>query len=244
MGSQSSINDRPSNPRTAFLTGASGSIGSAICHALKRSRFTVIGVDKVDTGAPLCDSFIQCDLSALSRLAALVDGVISQYGEQRYLIFAHGTYTRQPLSHYDEHNLLQQLADNTLSTFLLLRSFLPHLVDAQFGRIIIIGSQAGATGGFDPAYAASKAALVGMAKSLAREYAQYGIATNVVSPGPVYSRMTEAMGGLRAAYYHNVIPSKCFSSPADVASAVEWLVGCDISVNGATIDIDGGLVRR
>ena len=117
------------------------------------------------------------------------------------------------------------------------------MMRARWGRIIFISSVVGSTGQAGQAnYAASKAGLVGLARSLAREFASRHITVNVVAPGPVTTEMTEALSAERQAAITEAVPLGRFATPDEIAQTVCFLAGDGAGyITGAVIPVDGGL---
>jgi 3-oxoacyl-[acyl-carrier protein] reductase len=117
------------------------------------------------------------------------------------------------------------------------------MLKARFGRIILISSVVGLYGSAGQVnYSASKAALVGMARSLTRELGGRGITANVVAPGFIETDMTAALPEDQQKSYQEAIPAGRFATPTEVARVVAWLAGDDAAyISGAVIPVDGGL---
>lgn len=227
-----------------LIVGAAGGIGQEIARILSIEGHIAIGVDAHEQSVPELAEHIIASLPE-SGFHWLSD-LIKRRGLPCGVAFAHGFYQRWSLEDYDRNKYEQVLSSNFDSTFWLLKELVPRLAKARGGRIVVIGSQAAATGGLDPVYAASKAASVALVKSIAREYARYGILVNIVAPGPIETPMAfNAMPVGRIQYYRETIPIGRFVTPAEVAETVVFLLTSKQGgINGATIDIDGGLVRR
>jgi len=225
-----------------LITGASGGIGSATVARLSNQHI-LFGVDRQDPPADWRGHFLKISLNsaaAIQTVASKLDQICLPVDAA---VFAAGTYLRIPIEQYDFNKLSELLWDNFISTFLLVRELLPRMKERRVGRLVIISSQAAFGGGFDPAYAASKGALQSLMKSVAREYGRFGIRCNAVSPGPVTSKMSDVMSEDRKEYYRRSIPIGRLLSVEEVAEAVCFLLSSD-GINGATIDVDGGLLRR
>jgi NAD(P)-dependent dehydrogenase (short-subunit alcohol dehydrogenase family) len=229
--------------RLVIVTGASGGIGRAVAEAL--ARYDLVGIDRTAPPQTWPGTFLQLDLRSqrATQVVAMSKAVLGRHIQA--VVFAAGTYRRLSIDAYDPDELEALMWDNFKSVFFLTREILPRLVEQGGGRLIMITSGAAAAGGYDPAYAASKGALVSFMKSIAREYGAAGIRCNAVSPGPVATPMAEAMGAERREYYRRTIPIGRLCSSDDVASVVAFLASdAADAVSGATIDVDGGLLRR
>jgi NAD(P)-dependent dehydrogenase (short-subunit alcohol dehydrogenase family) len=132
---------------------------------------------------------------------------------------------------------------NLTGAFLCTRRALPGMLRAKWGRIVNIASAAALRGNAgQAAYSASKAGLVGLTKSLAREVGGRGITVNAVCPGFVHTRMTEPQSEEIRRRYIEMTPAGRFGTPEEVASVIAFLAGAEAAyVNGAVISVDGGL---
>jgi 3-oxoacyl-[acyl-carrier protein] reductase len=132
---------------------------------------------------------------------------------------------------------------NLTGSFRLAKRAVSKMMRLRRGRIILISSVVGLLGsGGQVNYAASKAGLVGMARSIAREYGSRGITANVVAPGFVETDMTEVLTDDQKAAIKTQVPLGRYASPAEIASAVTWLASDGAAyVTGAVIPVDGGL---
>jgi NAD(P)-dependent dehydrogenase (short-subunit alcohol dehydrogenase family) len=137
------------------------------------------------------------------------------------------------------------ISENFLATAVVVQLVLDAMVKAGGGRIVLVTSQASTAGGTDALYAAAKAGLVALVKSVAREFSRFGVLCNAVSPGPVDTPMATVMGPeLRRDYEHR-IPIGRFASPSEVGEVIVFLLMMEGgAISGATIDVDGGLIRR
>lgn len=231
--------------RWALVTGCNGGIGSATCDALAEKGWMVAGIDVVGAKGPNIHHFIKGDIAS-SKIQKTVESYVVKKGSPGCIIFCSGQYDRTPFLDYSTEKADEVISNNFFGVLHLTRKLLPHLTNAETGRVIVVTSQAGSTGGADTVYASAKAACNTLVKSLAREYASRGLQFIAVSPGPVTSQMSEAaMSDERKAYYLSQIPSGRFVTCEEVSELITFLVSSNqSSINGTTIDIDGGLVRR
>jgi len=234
-------------PASLVLTGISGGIGSAVARRLNRDRWHVIGLDLGDAppaGLPI-DRYLAADLTAPDTPDRLI-AALAEAPPVAALVSAAGLYPRRPLPEYDRTGFDRVMGANFTGLFWLIQALLPRLLAAEAPRIVVVTSQAGATGGTDPVYAAAKAACTALVKSLAREYAAQGLAINAVAPGPVATPMAAAaMSAERRAFYETAMPIKRFVAADEVADVILFLLGLSHpAATGSTYDIDGGLVRR
>jgi 3-oxoacyl-[acyl-carrier protein] reductase len=239
--------------RTLVLGGLGG-IGAAVCEEL-RSRASVAGhpcvIDVVDVREPDAEALTgttahRLDLTDDDARDTWMKQYLADVGSPDAVAWCAGLYPRRDIRDYST-SALRHIVDLNLIAMLTL---LPPLVRAALEtgrpmRIVVVGSQAGVTGGMDVAYAASKAGLVAAVKSIAREYAKHGIVANVVSPGPVETPMAAVMGDERKRYYESTIPLGRYMRADEVAAVVAWLLtDAPVAVNGTVVDVDGALVRR
>jgi NAD(P)-dependent dehydrogenase (short-subunit alcohol dehydrogenase family) len=228
---------------SALVLGANGGVGREVVAQLTAAGCAqVVTADRtgdVDHRVDVADS---TEGSGYSRwLAGLDRGA----PVPDLLVWSVGVYPRVPPHAYGAGEL-RAVLDSNLTGFLMFVGALTRAQrrDQRQRRLVVVGSQAAATGGTDAVYAASKAGLTAAMKSLAREYSSLRLIANCVSPGPTDTPMAAVMGDRRA-HYEKTIPLGRFNRAAEVAQVVVWLLTqAPEAVLGAVIDIDGGLVRR
>ena len=236
--------------RSALVTGASGEIGAAIAVALHRqgARVAVSGTrrDRLDTlVAGLGDGAypIVADLSQASACEALASAAVERLGSVDILVNNAGI-TRDNLSiRLKDEDFEAVLTVNLGAAFRLSRALMKGMMKRRWGRIIGITSVVGFTGNAGQAnYAAAKAGLVGMSKSIAAEAAGRGITVNCVAPGFIESPMTEALSPDLKARIVDRIPLARIGAPNDVAAAVVYLASQEAAyVTGQTLHVNGGM---
>lgn len=238
----------------ALVTGASRGIGHATCLALARAGLAVaVGYRSDPEGAE--EVVAKATAEGARAVAVPVDvrdeGSVDEgfkrieqdLGRVRVLVNNAG-FTRDGLAvKYTTENWDATLDTNLRGAFLCSRRALPAMLKARWGRIVNVASAAALRGNAgQAAYAASKAGLVGMTKSLAREVGGRGITVNAVCPGFVATRMTEPQSEEIRRRYIEMTPTGRFGTPEEVATVIAFLAGPEASyVNGATIAVDGGL---
>ena len=236
--------------KAALVTGASGGIGAAIARALHEQGAKVVlsGTRQerleelagaLGEGAFVCSA----DLRDAAEPSALVEAAEEIAGPLHILV-NNAAMTRDMLALRMSDLDWQAVLDIDLSApFRLARAALRGMIRRRAGRIINISSIVGATGNAGQAnYAAAKAGLVGMSKSLAQEVASRGITVNVVSPGFVDTAMTEALSEAQKAKLAEQIPLGRIGQPEDIAGAVIYLASDAAAwVTGATLHVNGGM---
>jgi len=238
----------------ALVTGASRGIGHATCLALARAGLSIaVGFRSDPEGAE--EAVAKATAEGVQALAVSVDvrdegsvdeafkRIERELGSVRVVVNNAG-FTRDGLAvKYSIENWDATLDTNLRGAFLCSRRALAAMLRAKWGRIINVASAAALRGNAgQAAYSASKAGLVGMTKSLAREVGGRGITVNAVCPGFVATRLTEPQGEEIRKRYVEMTPAGRFGTPEEVASVIAFLAGPEASyVNGATIAIDGGL---
>lgn len=227
--------------QVAVVTGGSGGIGTAIVHALRGAGAHAISLD-VSPPASKEVPWINCDVRDDASVARAIAQVAQEH--QRMDVVIHGAgVSREGVVWklaVEDWDLIQ--AVNLRGAFLLLRHSIPVMRRSTGGRIVLIGSINGSRGKFGTsAYSASKAGLLGLAKSVAREAGRLGILINVVEPGWVRTPLTEALPKeIRDAAVAESPLGKLLE-PSDVAAAVLFLCGPGSShITGQILRVDGG----
>jgi 3-oxoacyl-[acyl-carrier protein] reductase len=236
---------------TALVTGASGGIGSAIARALaaQGARLAITGsnVDKLDTfAAELGGATVRmpCDLSDSEQVEALVPWAVEALGGKLDILVNNAGITRDGIilrMKDEDWETVQKV--NLEAAFRLMRAAARPMMKARFGRIVSITSVVGVTGNPGQAnYAASKAGLIGMSKSLAQELAARGITINCVAPGFIRSAMTDALNDAQKAAITARIPAGTLGEGADIGAAVVYLASREAGyVTGQTLHVNGGM---
>jgi 3-oxoacyl-[acyl-carrier protein] reductase len=227
--------------KVAAVTGGSGAIGQAIVRALRAAGAHALSLDVAPSKDPSLP-WVQCDVRDDASVANAVGEVVTQHGGIDIAVHAAGisrdaVVWKLPVEDWD---FVQNV--NLRGAFLLIRHTLPPMRAHEGGRIVLIGSINGSRGRFGTAaYSASKAGLLGLAKSVARETGRFGILVNVVEPGWVRTPLTESVPQpIRdAALAESLVGS--FLDPEDVAHAVTFLCGPGgRRITGQILRVDGG----
>ena len=236
---------------TALVTGASGGIGSEIARALaaQGARLAVSGsnADKLEAfRASLGGDHVAlpCNLSDAAAVDALVPQAVEALGGKLDILVNNAGVTRDNLAMRmkdDEWDSVIRV--NLEAAFRLMRAAAKPMMKARFGRMISVTSIVGVTGNPGQAnYAASKAGLIGMSKSMAQELASRGITVNCVAPGFITSPMTDALPEAQKAALTTKIPAGRLGEGADIGAAIVYLASREAGyVTGQTVHVNGGM---
>ena len=239
--------------KTALVTGATGGIGGAIAKALHKQGATVVisgrQQDKLDAIATELGTkvhVVPCDLGNKAQVAKLVDEATAKLGRLDILVNNAGLTKDNLFMVMKDEQWDEVIAVNLTSTFMLMRAAARGMVRAKtgYGRIINISSVSGILGNPGQGnYAASKAGMIGMSKSLAREVASRGITVNCIAPGFISTPMTDALNEKQVAVIREAIPAQKFGTPDDIAVATVYLASSEAGyMTGQTLHVNGGMV--
>jgi len=236
--------------RKALVTGASGGIGGAIAKALHAAGASVtLSGTRVDALQSLADELsdrvyvISCDLSNSEGAKQLIEDAGEAMDGIDILVNNAGL-TRDNLAMRMKDEDWQTVLDvNLTASFQLSRACLRGMMKQRFGRIIGITSVVGVTGNAGQAnYAASKAGMIGMSKSLAAEVASRGITVNCVAPGFIVTPMTDALSDEQKEALLGAIPTGRLGEVEDIAASVVFLASDEAGyVTGQTLHVNGGM---
>ncbi len=236
---------------TALVTGASGGIGSEIAKALaaQGARLALSGsnADKLEAfRARLSGDHVAlpCNLSDAAAVDALVPQAVEALGGKLDILVNNAGVTRDNLAMRmkdDEWDSVIRV--NLEAAFRLMRAAAKPMMKARFGRMISVTSIVGVTGNPGQAnYAASKAGLIGMSKSMAQELASRGITVNCVAPGFITSPMTDALPDAQKTALTAKIPAGRLGEGADIGAAIVYLASREAGyVTGQTVHVNGGM---
>ncbi|HLI63780.1 MAG TPA: SDR family NAD(P)-dependent oxidoreductase [Terriglobales bacterium] len=229
--------------KTAIVTGGSGGIGQAIIHSLQHAGAVAASLDiSPPPGKDI--PWLECDIRRDDSVAAAVKQFHEQYGRLDLVIHAAGISRDAVVWKLAVEDWDRIQAVNLRGAFLLLRRAIPLMRQGKGGRVVLIGSINGSRGKFGTAaYSASKAGLLGLAKTVARETGRFGITVNVVEPGWVRTPLTDALPVeiRQAAVAETVLGT--LLEPSDVAAAVLFLCGPGAArVTGQILRVDAGQV--
>ncbi|OIQ75123.1 3-oxoacyl-[acyl-carrier-protein] reductase FabG [mine drainage metagenome] len=236
--------------KCALVTGASGGIGGAIAKALHGAGATVAlsgtRVAPLEALAAELGSrahVLTCDLGDAASVEALPKAAVAAMGSVDVLVNNAGITRDNLFMRMSDEEWSSVLEVNLTSTFRLCRGVLRGMMKARWGRIVNISSVVGATGNPGQAnYAAAKAGMVGMSKSLAYEIASRGITVNCVAPGFIATAMTDKLNDEQKSKILTQIPAGRMGASDEIAAAVLYLSSPEAGyVTGATLHVNGGM---
>lgn len=229
-------------PRSVLVTGGNRGIGRAIAEAFL-AQGDRVAVTTRSGGAPEGALDVRCDVTDAAAVDAAFAEVEAAHGPVEVLVANAGITADTLLLRMSEEDWDAVIATNLTGSFRLAKRAAKGMLRLRRGRIILISSVVGLLGSPGQVnYAASKAGLVGMARSLARELGSRSITTNVVAPGFIETDMTGALPEEQRAEYQSRIPLGRLGAAEEVAGTVTWLAGPAAAyVTGAVIPVDGGL---
>ncbi|GAB3125038.1 3-oxoacyl-[acyl-carrier-protein] reductase [Novispirillum itersonii] len=238
------------NGKCALVTGASGGIGGAVARALyaRGAKVALSGTRREALEALAAElgdrAFVTpANLSDAESVAALIPAAEAAMGQVDILVNNAGL-TRDTLAmRLKDEDWDAVIRVNLTSSFQLARACLKGMMKRRFGRIISVTSIVGVTGNPGQTnYAASKAGLIGMSKSLAAEVASRGITVNCVAPGFIATAMTDALPDAQKEKLNAGIPMGRMGSSEDIAAAVLYLASAEAGyVTGQTLHVNGGM---
>jgi len=239
--------------RLAVVTGAARGIGRAIVLELLKQGRKVAGLDinaqQLEELQKVCkeagyDVIARCvDITQTDKLTQVLEELAEQHGGIGILVNNAGITRDKLMIQMDDEDYDRLMNVNLRAAFVATRVAARSMVRNKFGRLIHISSVAGVMGQAGSAnYAASKAGLIGMSKSIAREIGKKNVTSNCIAPGFIMTDMTAVLPEPVKEAAMNIIPVRRFGTPEDVARAVAFLAGDDAGyITGQVLCVDGGM---
>ncbi len=238
--------------KVALVTGASRGIGRAIATRLAAEGALVVAVARADNARATVDAIVAAggraeavgvDLAEAGAIEPLVAAAMTRHGRLDIVVSNAGITRDQLMLRMKRDDWDQVIATNLTASFALVQAALKPMIRQRTGRIVCVSSVVGQTGNAGQAnYAASKAGLIGFAKSVAKEVASRGITVNVVTPGLIDTDMTRALNEKAREEWAAGIPLGRLGTPEDVAAAVCFLVSDEASyITGHVLAVNGGM---
>ena len=227
--------------RSVLVTGGNRGIGLATARLLAAQGHRVAVTYR--SGAPDGLLGVRCDVTSTEDVEAAFAAVEAEQGPVEVLVSNAGITDDQLLLRMSEDSFTRVIDANLTAAYRVAKRATRSMLRARYGRLVFVSSVVALTGSAGQAnYAASKAGLIGLARSLARELGSRGITSNVVAPGFVDTDMTASLGEARTAELRASIPLGRTACPDEVASVIGFLASDAASyVSGAVLPVDGGL---
>lgn len=237
--------------KNILVTGAGGGMCQGLNARLAAQGHTIIAVDlSLEAAVRAADTIraaggnampFRCDVSQAEDVHQLADNVAASAGSVDVLINAAGVLDRKYLSDHDDSSFERVLGINLVGPFRMIQAFSPGMVERGWGRIINISSIAGTTGYPYPSYAASKAGLSNLTRSLVIDFWGTGVTVNSICPGVVDTPMV--VEAVRERVRHKV-PTEEVVSPDEIGAAAAYLMSDEAkNINGLDLVIDGGATQ-
>ncbi len=238
--------------KVAIVTGAARGIGREICRELLDAGMTVVGVDVNEAlfdeaaealGSPAALDFRKLDVTDSAGFEALVEDVVARHGRIDVLVNNAGITRDGLLMRMSDEDWELVLKVNLFSAFYGTRAVSKYMVRQRGGSIINMSSYSGREGNRGQAnYAASKAGLIGLTKTAAKELAGKGVRCNAIAPGFIETEMTAVLAQQAKDMALSLIPMKTMGRPADIAKTVRFLASDDSKyITAQVISVDGGM---
>ncbi|WP_022899332.1 beta-ketoacyl-ACP reductase [Humibacter albus] len=229
-------------PRTVLITGGNRGIGRAIAEEFVAQGHRVAVTARSGEG-PVGTLTVQADVTDSSQVDAAFTAVEAELGPVEVVVANAGTNRDTLLLRMTDEDFESVVDTNLGGAFRVVKRASKGMLKARFGRVVLISSVVGLYGSAGQVnYSASKAGLVGVARSLTRELGARGITANVVAPGFIETDMTAALPQEQQEEYRKAIPAGRYGQAREVAKTVAWLASDDAGyISGAVIPVDGGL---
>lgn len=240
--------------KTAVVTGGSRGIGRAVCLELARGGANVVLCYAGNEAAAAetvaaCEALgakalaVKCNVTDSAQVKTLMDEAVKAFGRIDILVNNAGITRDGLLMMMKEDDFDAVISANLRGTFLCMKAVSRLMMKQRYGRIVNLSSVVGLRGNAGQVnYAASKAGVIGMTKSLAKELASRGVTVNAVAPGFIDTDMTAAMTEAAKTATLSAIPMQRLGAPEDVARAVAFLASDDAAyITGQVLAVDGGM---
>lgn len=229
--------------RTVLITGGNRGIGRAIAEEFIAAGHRVAVTSRSGEGGPDGALTVAADVTDSASVDAAFKTVEAEYGPVEIVVANAGVTKDGLLLRMTEDDFTSVVDTNLAGAFRVIKRASKGMLRAKFGRVVLISSVVGLYGSPGQInYAASKAGLVGIARSLTRELGSRGITANVVSPGFIETEMTAVLPETTQSEYLASIPAGRFGRVDEIAKTVRWLASEDAGyISGAVIPVDGGL---
>ena len=240
--------------RIALITGAGRGIGAKIALTLAAEGTDIAVVDYSDEAAAketmdalvaagVTARYYKCDVSDFNATKEVVDRVVKDFGKIDILVNNAGITADKLLMRMDESDWDRVLNINLKGCFNMVRHVTPYMMRKRYGRIVSISSVVGLMGNAGQAnYSASKAGIIGLTKTVAKEFGSRGVTANAVAPGFIKTAMTDALTEEQKQAMHKLIPLGSLGETEDIAQAVRFLVSDAARyITGVVLRVDGGM---
>ena len=238
--------------KVAIVTGSSRGIGKAIALKLADAGASVVVTGHIEDAEPVAKEIrakgrqslaVRASVTSAADIEKLVEATLSTFGRVDIIVNNAGITRDQLVLKMSEDDWDAVLDTNLKSVFLCTRAVLRPMLKQRWGRIINISSVIGLIGNPGQAnYAASKAGIIGFTKTIAREVGSRGITANVIAPGFIETRMTQAMNEAQRQELMKRIPVGSLGTPQDVAEAAAFLASDGARyITGQVLGVDGGM---
>lgn len=229
-------------PRTVLVTGGNRGIGRAIAQSFLDAGHRV-AITSRDGSGPEGALAVAADVTDSASIDAAFTTVEAELGPVEVVVANAGITRDTLLLRMSEQDFSEVVDTNLTGAFRVAQRASKGMLRAKWGRVVLISSVVGLYGGPGQVnYSASKAGLVGIARSITRELGARGITANVVAPGFIETDMTAELDDATQAEYKKAIPAGRYATPAEVADVVRWIAGDEAAyISGAVIPVDGGL---
>jgi 3-oxoacyl-[acyl-carrier protein] reductase len=229
--------------KVAFVTGANRGIGSSIAQRLQEDGYLVAASYRTEPPDNSNLFPVKCDITNQQEVDQAFTNIEKNLGPVEILVASAGITKDNLLPRMTEDEFTDVIDANLTSGYRLAKRAIKPMMKQKWGRIIFISSVVGSTGQAGQAnYAASKAGLVGLARSIAKEFASRNITANVVAPGPVNTDMIKELSEQQQQNILASVPLGRFAEPAEIAAAVSFLASDNAGfITGTIIPVDGGV---